>query len=815
MRGIWQDARYGLRTMWQQPGFTAIAVTCLALGIGVNTTIFNLANALLFRPLPVEDVESLAAVFTSNVGHEEYGITSYPDYEDLRDRNTVFEGLAAHSFVPVGLKTGDRSEIVIGQMVSWNWFSVVGVEPALGRAFLAEEDQTPGSHPVAILSHRVWERELGSDPDVLGSQVLINSHPFTVVGVTAEGFRGLHVAVAVDVWVPLHMVNEAAPFSPQFDGRIDPWLYLLGRLKPGVGFEQAGAELETLAAGLLEEHPELNEGKGFPVVAQSENRTGTGPMPGAGLQFGLLMAVVALVLVIAAFNVANMYLARAAVRQREMALRFSLGASRGRIVRQLLTESVLLALVAGAAGLLVALWTLDLIIALQPATQFPFEFDLSFDGRVLGFTLSVSCLTAMLFSLAPALQTIRPSQAAALKDQPLLAGWSPGRSRLRGMLVSTQVAISLVLLVGAGLLLRSLDNVMRVHPGFDLREGLVVDVMLGYSQYGEAEGRAFYERLYSRLDSFPGVDSVSAAAFAPFGIVHGRHDVVIEGYEPAAEEFMVPLRNMVDEDYFETMGIAVLRGRGFSARDRADSMPVAIVNETMARRYWPEGDPVGGRIVADLGVWREVVGVVSDGKYRARPEASQPYLYIPLSQAEYLEHQSFILKTSGDPRALIEPIRQEVRLLDPNLPEAFVSTIGQQLETSVAGQRAAAVLVSIFGALALVLAMVGVFGVMSYVVSQRTHEYGVRLALGAQGSEIVELVLRRGMKTTILGIALGIVLALVGARFLTSMLHEVSALDPWVFAAVPLALTVISLLACYLPARLASRVDPMVALRAE
>jgi len=815
VHGLWQDLKYGGRLLLQHRGFTTVAVLSLALGIGANTTIFSLINAVLLRPIPVEDVDSLASVFTSYTGGDRYSITSYPDYEDLRDHNEVFAELAAQAYFPMGLRGDGGTDVVMGQLVSWNYFSVLGVDPALGRVFRPEEDQTQGTHPVAVLSHRIWSTQFAADPDVIGQQIFINDFPFTVIGVAPEDFRGLSVIFATDIWVPLHMTEQALPYTPQFDGRIDPWLWLVGRLAPGITIEQAQADLDVLSANLSQEYPELNQNKRFEAVATNENRVGTSPSGGANGFVWMLLGVVGLVLLVAAFNVANLHLARATIRQREIALRYSLGASRGRILRQLLTESVVLALLAGLVGLLIALWATDLLMALMPSSLFILEIDYSFDWVVLGFTLLISLLAGAIFGLAPALQTIHPDQAGELKEQTAQQGRSLRKSRLQRSLVVAQVALSLLLLISAGLFLKSLNNVLALDPGYDLRDGIVASVNLGYSQYEEADGRMLYQRFFDRIRTLPGVEQASMSAFLPLGANHGRHDTYIDGYEFGPDDYNAFLRNMVSPEYFDTMGIAIVRGRGFDDRDREDSKPVALVNETMANRFWQDRDPLGGRIFVDFGVEREVVGVVEDGWYLAIDEDAQPYVYIPLGQAEYLEHLSFVVRTHGDPSALVGLVQQEFSQVEPNLPLPLVQTVEEYMRLSIVDVHVTTILIGTFGLLALILAMTGVYGVMAYMVSQRTHEFGVRMALGAESSAIVLMVLRRGMKTTLVGIAAGLVLAAAVTRLLGGFLYEVSPLDPIVYLGVALALAVISILACYVPARLASRVDPMVALRVD
>jgi predicted permease len=653
----------------------------------------------------------------------------------------------------------------------------------------------------------------GSNQNILGETVHVNGYPFTVVGIAPEMFRGMSVLLATDVWVPLHMAERASPITPQFDGRIDPWLFLIGRLRPGLTLERARADLELLAANLKDEYPE-NQGKGVTVIEASHNRFGFGPMDQVRGAATVLMGVVGIVLMIAAFNVANIHLARALARQREMALRVSLGASRFRVVRQLLTESVLLSLVAGGAGLMLAMWAQELIV-LQPIAGFPLDIDLGIDSRVLGFTLLLSIITGVFFGMAPAIQTIRSDQASALRSQSTGVSIRKTTSRLQTGLVIGQIALSLTLLVSAGLLLKSWDRTREVDPGFGLRNGLVVTVNLGFSQYAEVEGRRFQAQIQDRIAAMPGVESVAAMAFVPFSGQQGHHDAEIEGYVPEPGESMLFPRNMVGPNYLETMGIPIIEGRGFDERDRDGSKPVALVNETMAQKYWPGGKAVGGRVEADLGVEREVIGIVQDFKYGARAEEPKSYLFIPLDQAEYLEHLSFVARTAGDPSGLIASVQREVTRLDPNLPTADVVTVGKLLDQSLLAAKGTALFISVFGVLAVALGMVGVYGVMSYLVSQRWHEYGVRMALGAENSEILSLVMRRGLMTAALGTTTGLVLAAVATRALAGLLFEVSPLDPGVFVLVSLVIVATTLLAGLLPARAATRVNPIDVLRAE
>jgi predicted permease len=815
MHGFWQDLRYGVRQLAQQHVVTVVAVLTLGLGIGVNTTVFSVANALLLRPLPVSEPDRLVSVFTSHVGGSPYDIVSFPDYRDLRERSASFSGLAAHCFAPVSLRDQSGPRVVMGEMVSWNFFDVLGARPALGRTFRPEEDETEGQYPVAILSHRVWKRSYGSDPEILGQTVFVNDRPFTVVGIAPEGFTGLMTIMAPDVWVPTMMVGQAFPYPVKLDGRGDPWLTLVGRLDSGVSLPQAQDELDRLAADLAREHPGDNTGKGFTAVEANRTRILPNQTTDSASQLtGLLMAVVALVLLVACFNVANLYLARATGRQREIALRTALGASRWRILRQLLTESTLLSLLAGGVGVLVAVWTTDLLSSQTLSKEFPLEMSFALDHRVLGFAILLSLVTGLVFGLVPALQTLRLGHYAVLKEQARQTGPGRGGALVQRSLVIGQIAVSVVLLVGAGLFLQGLDNALDVDPGFSLRDGLIVPVNLGYGHYTEAKGRVFFRHLKSRVESLPGVRSTAFAGALPLGESHGHHDAQIEGYEPRPDEHMLFKRNVVDADYLETMGTRVVRGRGFTRLDQADTQPVAIVNETMARRYWADGDALGGVLRADHGTPRVVVGVIQDGKYRSLGEEPQPYLCIPLSQADYLQRRYLVVRTAGDPSGLLPLVEREIRALDPALPVS-ITTVAEMRDKTLGSARGPALALSLFGLLALGLAMVGVYGVVSYLVSSRTHEFGVRVALGARGREIVDLVLRHTVTTALVGVGVGLALALATTRLLAGFLFGADPLDPGVFTVVCLALVGTALAAATLPARRAARLDPMAVLRCD
>ena len=815
MRGIIQDVRFGLRVLAKNPAFTVVAVLSLALGIGANTTIFTFANAFLLRPIPVQDPEGLVSLFTTRTGGGRYGNTSYPDFTDLRARTDVFSGVVGHTPAPMGIDGEDGSLVVMGEIVSGDFFPTLGIEMARGRGFLPEEDRTPGSHPVVVISHRVWHDRFGSAEGIIGRSLDVNGRDFTIVGVAPDYFRGINVILTTDLWVPQMMVDAAYPYSVNLEGRIDPWMGLTARLRPGVTLEQAQAAVDAVAVELEAEFPDDNTGKTFTAIALDDNRIGS-PLIGEGAArvTALMQAIVAVVLFVACFNVANLHLARCSSRQREIALRFSLGASRWRVLRQLLSESVILAALAGGVGLLVSIWGVDLLWALNGGSMFVLEPDLTIDVRVVGFTAAIAVLASVLFGLAPASRGARSDLFAGLRHHALIRASGSGSARLQRGLIVGQVALSVVVLVCAGMLVRSFQNLIAVDPGFELRRGLVATVNLGFAQYDEESGERFFHDITDDLRQLPGVGSVSIAAALPLGESHGHHDVSIEGYEPGPDEFMLFKRNMIDEEFLETMGIRVVRGRGFESGDTADSEPVALVNETMARRYWTDGDPIGKTLRADLGVARTVVGVIAGGKYGSRDEEPDSYLCIPMSQSTYLQRRHLVVAADVAPGSLLEPVRQRIAARGPGLP-IEISTIDDYLGRSVGNVAGPALLASAFGLLALILATVGMYGVMSYVVSQRTHEFGVRIELGAKGNDVVGMVLGGGLRTTMTGIAVGLVLSVMATRAISGMLYGVATQDLAVLVLVASCLTAVALVACWVPARRAARVDPMHMLRAE
>lgn len=822
MQTLFQDLRYGARMLVKQPSFTLIVVFTLALGIGANGVIFSLVNALLLRPLPVDKPQELAAVYTSDFSSGELGASSYPDYVAFRDRNQSFSGLVLYVPQPLSLNVDGVNERTFGEIVSGNYFSVLGLRPALGRGFLPEEDRKPGAAAVTVISHKFWQTRFGGDAAIVGRNIKLNGQPFTIVGVAPEKYTGLLRGIAVDWWVPAMMMDQLTPGNQNLTERGNRGMLLMGRLKPGVSLTQAQADFRNIAAQLYKEWPQAwenirRQGRAVSVVPESESRI----MPQARMPLmifaALLLTVVGLVLLIACANIANLLLARAAARRKEIAIRLALGAGRGRLIRQLLTESILLALLGGSAGLALAVWGADLLMAFKPPVPIPLEINLPVDWRVLGFLAGLSLLTGIIFGLVPALAASRPEVVGALKDE---GGGGAGRGRLRGALVIAQVAVSLLLLICAGLFLRSLQNASSIDPGFDADNLLTVSMDLELQGYDEARGRQFSAQLLERVRAVPGIVSASLANGLPLGL-GGRSGITIEGYNSQQDEDMEVYNSTVAPGYFETLRIPMLQGRTFETQDHAEAPGVAIVNEAFAKRYWPGQPPLGKRI--QTGAVREgtntapyltVVGVARDGKYNSLGEDATPFFYSNLTQ-QYASSPTLIVRTAGNPTDSLATVRNAVETLDKNLPLYDVKTMRQHLGVALLPARLAGGALGIFGLLALLLAAAGLYGVMSNAVAGRTREIGIRMALGANTFEVLQLILQQGMKLVLIGLVIGLAAALALTHLLKSLLFGVSTTDPLTFGAIAGLLTLVALLACWIPARRATKVDPMIALRCE
>jgi putative ABC transport system permease protein len=829
---LWQDLRYGIRMLMKRPGLTLIAVLSLALGIGANTSIFSIVNALFLRQLPVTEPNRLMFVF-SGTRNSPWSTVSYPNYVDYRDRNEVFSGLAAYGTITVSLSGDERPDLVNGAIVAGNYFETLGARAALGRAISLEDDKTPNAHSVAVISHRLWQNRFGGNRSVVGQEIALNGHRFTIIGVTPAGFEGAEILERCDVYAPMMMQAVVRPPRGGFSGGMNPdllfqrgpaWMRMIGRLKPGVSMEQAQAGISTLASQLEKAYPNENEGRIATLFPVSKiDPRGYTPLLTAAT---LLMSVVGMVLLIACANVANLLLARASARRKEIAVRLAMGASRLRLIRQLLTESVLLALVGGLAGLLIAVWTIDVLKTTAPPVGiFSFNLDFSIDGRVLSFTLALSLLTGIIFGLAPALQASRPDLLPSLKDESYSPVQARRRFTMRNLLVIAQVALSLVLLIGAGLFLRSLREIQIAHPGFDADNVLTTSLRINLLRYTKPQAREFYRQVTERIESIPGVESASLARITPISGEGRRGSFILEGQNEweinerrnrEDSDLQTVRMNVVSPKYFQTMGIALLRGRDFTAQDDEGSPSVVVINESFARQYFANQEPLGRRLRfgGSNAPWSEVIGLARDSKYRSLSEDFGPIAYQPVAQ-NHETGMTLHVRAAGDPLGVAEAVRREVNALEKNLPLSDLQPMSALVASSLYPARMGAVLIGVFGLLALLLAAVGLYGVMSYAVSQRTREIGMRMALGARASDVLKLVVKEAMTLVVIGMAIGWGLSAALSRLIVSFLVGVSAMDAVTFAAIPVVLALVALLASYLPARRAMKVDPMVALRCD
>jgi predicted permease len=821
MQTLIQDLRYGARTLLKQPGFTLIAVLTLALGIGANTAIFSLVNAILLKPLPVAEPWQLISLYTVDEKNRQQFFNlapiSYPNFKDYREQNQVFSGLVAHQQVALSLSTGKEAQQVTGEIVSGEYFDVLGVKASLGRTFLPEEDRTPGTHPVVVLSHRLWQTQFGGAADLVGKTVRLNNQNFTVVGVAPRNFTGTNLLAPVDAWVPMMMYAQVftGPLREYFNDRRALLLNVTGRLKPNVSQAQAEESLKTLARGLEQQFPRDNEKRSVALVPLPQTAINPNLRDNFVRAGALLMSVVGLVLLIACANVANLLLARALGRRREIAIRLALGAGRGRLIRQLLTESLLLALLGGGLGLLCAVWARSVLWSFRPPFLEDTHLDISLNAAVLGFTLLISLLTGALFGLAPALRATRADLVTDLKDKSAQQQRERHGLNLRNALVVTQVALSMVALCGAGLFLRSLQNAQRLDPGFETEKLALLSFNIGTLGYNEAQGQEFYRRALERAQSVPGVRVAAISSNGPFGGGFQR-SVTPEGETlPPGSRGILTTTNNIGPQYLEALGMRLRSGRQFTEMDQPESPHVAIVNEAAARRFWPGQDVIGKRFrfYGDE-FWHEVAGVVNNTTLFTLGEDPQPQIFLPLRQ-HYAPAVTVYARTDGAPEQVLSTLQRELQSLDPNLALVGVQTMPQVLAQALWAPRIGAALLSIFGVLALLLAALGLYGVLAYLVRQRTQEIGVRLALGAPRRNILTLVLKQGMTLVGIGVAVGIGAGLLATRLLASLLYDVSLFDPVAFLAMPALLIVIALLGCYIPARRATQVDPLVALRNE
>lgn len=831
MQTLIQDLKFALRMMRKAPGFTAVAVLALALGIGVNTTILSTVNGFILRPLPIEKPDELVAAFWGRKKDSQvWSDFSYPNYVDLRSQNKSFSGLAVwNAMNSASLSTTDsrnagdsgRAEIIWGETVSANYFEVMGVKPILGRGFLPEEDRTQNTHPVVVISHALWQRRFNADAAIVGKTIYLNGTAFTVIGIAPESFTGSRFVLRHSFWVPLMMRSKFGLGADWETNRDWTNLNLYGRLKPGVTMAQAEAELNLLAESLAKQYPGNADTK-IQVTTELDSRYQevTQLFKLSGL---LALCVSGLVLLVACANVANLMLARAAARAREIGIRLAMGARRWRIVRQLLTESVLLALLGGVLGWVFAYWGSGLVSASVPPLPWPVNLQVAPDGYVLKWMLGVSLLTGVIFGLAPALLASRPDLVAVIKGD--AAGQSHGNRRwrrwnLRGMLVIAQVAISIIVLICAGLFLRSLNKVLKVDPGISTEN--LVTMMLDPSLlgYDKAAGTRFYTELVRRIEAQPGVRAVSLTTNLPLSDSgNGRGPIVKEGEaDPPPNQGISSNCSFVAPKYFETLRTPLVMGRDFTERDNADAPPVVIVNQEFARKFYgSEQNAMGKRFRFWKGTpLMEIIGIAKDGYYRNLYEDRQTFMFLPEYQ-QYQSQMTLLVSTNspGNLKTVAENVRYEIGQMDARIPVFGVTIAEENMSFAYWGPRLAAGMATAFGLLALLLATMGLYSVVTYAVSQRTREIGIRMALGAQIRDVLRLIVGQGMQLVIIGIVLGLAGAFALTRVLASLLLGVGTTDPITFVAVAILLVAIALLACWVPAQRATKVDPMIALRYE
>jgi putative ABC transport system permease protein len=801
MQSLQQDLRYSVRLLVKKPLFTSIAILTVALGIGANTAIFSVVNAVLLRPLPYHNSDRLAVLSTVTPSGEQDGV-SVPESQDFRERMQSFEDLVAFQSQSVNVTGGDRPDRVRGAFVSANYFKFFNLAPVAGRTFVDGEDQQ-GSARFAVVNEKIWSERLHADANVESQKLILNGEPYTIIGVVPASFKH-PFDPDVEVWMP---VTHFPGFNNQRDGR---FTYMMGHLKPGVPLQQASTEANTIAGQLAQAYKE-NIGRGAKV--ESFRDLMVGDVRG---MLWLLFAAVGVILLIACANLANLLLARGLSRQREIAVRAAMGASRWRLIRQLLTETTVIGLVGGAAGVLLATWGLYALLKLPQ--NFITAEDATLDARVLLFALGISILTGWLFGLAPALQLAKPQLQSFLKEGSRGTGGSPGWNRVRGGFVVFQVALSLVLLVSAGLLIRSFDKLLRVNVGFKPEQLLSLEYRLPRNKYGKPDVQwNFHRQVTEQIAQIPGVSSVSLVRGLPFSGNGGSAAIILpdrelpkEGMEPEVQY------NTATPNYFETIGIPLLKGRTFGNEDTAESLGAFIINQTMAEKFWPGQDPLGKQIKLpqDGGRTGTVVGVVGDAKQYWREEKQQPQLYGAYSQGPGL-FATVVMRTTVEPMSLAEQVRQAIWRIDPDQPMWKIRTVEFLVNRSVADRKFLMALMGIFASIALLLTMVGLYGVISYLVNQRTQEIGIRMALGAQMNHILRMVLRQGMMFVLLGVAVGLAASWLSTRLMAKLLYRVSATDSVTFAGIAVLLISVALLACYFPARRATKVDPMIALRNE
>jgi len=811
MSSLWQDVRYSLRLLAKSPGFTVIALLTLGLGIGANTTIFSWINSTLLNPIPgVANTGALVAISLSENAQTPFPLT-YPDFEHLREQAQSFSGLAGFSSTnTMNLTDSGKPERIWGTVASANYFDVLGVKPILGRGFVTTEDKTPGGAPVVVISYRLWQTRFRGSKSILGQTIGINQHRYEIVGVTPPLFQGSLTGQRSDLWIPVMMEQQVLPDGDLIHDNHYFWLLALGRLKPGIPLEQAQQELTVLMQPMVQQFPEEHKGHEKVTLAPLWR----GPF-GANALFStllpMLMAISGAVLLLTCANVANLLLVRSVARRREIAIRLSVGASRWRLVRQMLIESLMLSVGGGVLALMVTLWTSGSMMRFVPPTTHPVDLAVRTDRTVLLATLVISILTGVIFGTLPALRTSGISPAAVLKEETSTSQGGPGRVRLSSVLVVAQMSLSLLLLVCAGLFIRSFANAQQFNPGFNPEHVLLASYDLFPAGYTEATGIQFNHQLLARISAIPGVEATTLGSRVPLGVAGGTVSLKPEGYVWQAHESMEIFDALVGPDYLHTMQIPLASGRDFAAQDNETSQPVAVVNQSFADRYWPKQNPLGKRIVADNKTFT-VVGVTRNSYFANLNADPGPYLYFSLYQS-YAPAMTVHVRVSGDPMAFSAAVEKVVHELNPDLPLHDVTTLKTTIQLATVGTRIAGTFVGAFGLLALVLAAVGIYGVVSYTTRQRMPELAIRLALGAERRDVFRLVLGQGIRLALVGVSIGLVVSILLTRFLKNLLFGVTSTDAITFSSVAVLLCLVALAACFVPALRATKVDPMAALR--
>lgn len=805
METLLYDLRFGLMRLRKSPAFTLAAVLTLALGIGANVTIFSWLNAVILNPLARVDSRGLASVRWHTAKGSDISF-SWPDYLDLRQRSRTIQGLGVGSMGAISLSEGANPERIWGMLVSSNFFGVLDVKPVLGRTFGVEAD-TPGNHAEILVSHRLWQERFGGDPALVGREIRVNNRPMTVIGVLPEGFQGPVPGLRLEYYLPVTMREVIYGPSRALAERGAHWLQGYARLSPGADRRQVEAELTAISAQLAREFAHADDYARAELVPVW--REGGGAMLAPIVM--LMMGVVAVVLLIACANVANLLLARGAVRRREIAIRQALGVTRTRLVRELLVESTLLSLLGGMAAMVVVPFVGSMLMSFAPVSDFPVWVQVSTDARLFGFTLGLSVGAVLLFGLAPALRASRPDVMAAIKDESG-GSTSPRRAWLRNALVVTQVALSMMLLVGAGLLLKSLGRAAATDPGFDARNVLVAAVDLFPSGYDAPRGAVALNQMTAKIAALPEVTAVSTVRRIPLGLGGSSTSwVEVEGYVPSKNEEMLSLIHNVGAGYFHAIRTPLVTGRDFSPADDAKSQLVVVVNQTFANRYFPNADPIGRRVKL-FGEFRSIAGVARDSKFRTLDERPGPAVYLPVAQ-KYVSDANFIVRTSGDPMTLARAVEGAIHAVDPALPVHGVRPLDASIATAYFAQKMGGSMMGLFGGLALVLAAVGLYGVLAYNVTQRSREVGIRMALGAARADVLRMILGQGLRFAGIGVAIGLALSVAVTRLMTKLLFGVSPLDAPVIAGVAVMLGLVAVSASLAPAWRASRINPIRAIR--